>query len=66
MIFILAVLLLLLLLLLMMMFCEKQGTVRVTKFILDSYNQLKQYDLSKKTLYIIIIQSLTDDTTGLI
>ena len=59
-------LLLLLLLLLLIMFFEIQGTVSVTKFMLDSYNQLKQCDLSKKTLYIVIIQSLTGVNVGLI
>ena len=41
-----------------------QGSVSVKKYILDSYNQLKQCDLSKKTLYIDIIQSLTGADTG--
>ena len=47
-------------------FLKYEGTVGVNKLILDSYNQLKQCDLSKKTLYIVIIQSLTGANIGLI
>ena len=36
-------------------FFEILGVVRFNKFILDSYNQLKQCDLGMKTLYIDLI-----------
>ena len=49
-----------------LLFFEIQGTLSINKFILDSYNQLKQCDLSKKTLYKDIIQSLTCAYIGLI
>ena len=35
-----------------LVFFEIQGTVSISKFILDNYNQLKEFDLSKKTLHV--------------